>query len=419
MGVANAQHNPEYNGRIGINIIEPKATLHINSIETDKTKGILLPKQTGDELKTNSANLTAEQDGVISYITEGTTTPDGIASNVHFKGLHRFNHDNASWVRLEPSGLEKVRHNGKIGYRLVGTDPTNYIGLGNNAIDFSIRSTLPTERKKAGATGDLSIILGQGDTLLASGVRSVVIGNGAYDSNALGENSIVIGGGSANAKNAIAIGGGDARSEGNIAIGQGARASFKGAIAIGNNLITSAMGENSIALGSYSNVFTDNSVAIGYNSTAEGDSSLALMGGHTHNTSEIVISPLAFHTDYKDDTKIKSNMSEQMFVIGAATKDEGVRKASTDTTSAGTFPITGNALIILKNFHTGIGLPTDTTTPSNSKPTEMLDVAGNVRVRGLESPILPDTCNEGTITYYQKNFYGCVGNNTWKKLNND
>lgn len=396
MGVANAQHNPEYNGRIGINIIEPKATLHINSIETDKTKGILLPKQTGDELKTNSANLTAEQDGVISYITEGTTTPDGIASNVHFKGLHRFNHDNASWVRLEPSGLEKVRHNGKIGYRLVGMNPEYYSGIGNNAIDLSIRNR-PRGSSNAGAIGDYSIMIGSGDTITGF-------------SSAEGKNSIVIGSGNAIGENAIAMNGGRAVGKNSFALSTGLT-------------LTQAGADSSIAIGYLAITGGEHSIAIGSNVTTNGDYSVAMGQGTTAlNEGEIAIGILSENTDAESlpwegvNSGTRNHSKAQLFSIGGGHYIDYPRTR-------------GNALIVLRDGSTGIALKSANTLagekPEVGKPTEKLDVNGDIRIRGEQNGrflINGTTCtNVGTITYNESdgNFYGCTGAKIWKKLNND
>lgn len=423
MGVANAQHNPEYNGRIGINIIEPKATLHINSIEADKTKGILLPKQTGDELKTNSANLTAEQDGVISYITEGTTTPDGIASNVHFKGLHRFNHDNASWVRLEPSGLEKARHKvgttEKIGYRLVGTNPTHYAGLGNNAIDFSIGDN------RGGAIGDYSIVLAQGENILpfkATGEYSVVLGHGLNffrpaGTEAMGKYSVVIGGGLATGENSLAMIGGQTGGNNAVAIGGYSGAAGGYATAIGYMAYTD---------GDYAVAFTQSKAKAEGAFAASGGEALGIASvaftGKAINSGEIAFGSSNLNTDKNAFDKWEDHEDDkraQLFSIGSkylASKDR----------AGGVMGNEGNALVVLRNAYTGIGIKGDQQEPSNSKPTEMLDVNGNVRIRGqyeLLEPMIKEgeNCtNKGTITFSRDgNFYGCIGTGKWKKLNNN
>lgn len=415
---ANAQE-----GRVGINTDAPKATLHIKSIENDKSKGILIPTQTGDELKTNSANLGEEQDGVISYITAGATTPNGAGANVHFKGLHRFNHDNASWTRLEPSGLEKVRHKvgttEKIGYRLVGTNPAHYTGLGNNAIDFSIGNN------GGGAIGDYSIVLAQGENIRpfkATGEYSIVLGNGVNffglsGTDAKGKYSVVIGGGVANGENSLAMIGGQTSGNNAIAIGGYSGASGEYATAIGYSAI--AEGEYTVAFNQSKATAEGAFAASGGN--ALGIASVAFLG-KAINRGEIAFGASNLNTDknafdkweYKEDDK-----RAQLFSIGSkylAGKDSGGGVSGSE----------GNALVVLRNAYTGIGIIGDQQEPSNSKPTEMLDVNGNVRVRGqsetLDNAIKEgeDCANLGTITFSRDgNFYGCIGTGKWKKLNND
>lgn len=396
VGFANAQE-----GRVGVNTESPEATLHIKSIENDKAKGIIIPSQTGDELKNNSANLTAEQDGLISYITAGVTTPEGAASNVHFKGLHRFNHNNTSWTRLEPSGLEKVRQKypyhlkeEKTGYRLVGTNPAYYTGIGNNAIDFSIRTT-PLKRRpndgsllEIGAMGDYSIILGQSDdstTLSTRGLYSVVIGTGKNDSYASGDNSIVIGGGETRYENSIAIAGGIAHNRNSISIGEKSESTGYHSIAIGYGL--SSFNDRQIALGSYNyptDFFTDDD------------------GRGTH---------WGYDTS-NGDGALQYSQEAELFSIG---------NGSDENTAS-------NAMIILRNGNIGIGLtPTKTAqftvsrteVARSAKPKEKLEVNGKILLRPQSATEGGKCENNGTITFSNDgNFYGCA-NNVWKKLNNN
>lgn len=385
-------------------------------------KGILLPKQTGDELKVNSEYLTEEQDGIISYITEGVTTIDDIAANVQFKGLHRLNVSNGekSWVRLEPSGLEKVRHNGKIGYRLVGSSPEYYTGLGHNAIDFSIGNKNVSQ---AGAEGNYSIILGQSETdnnhLSAKGDYSVMLGNRSNVSSGVslaeGKYSIVIGGGIAISENSMVIGGGiigNERAIGAISIGEESQAGGEYSMAIGPNL-PKATGKYSMAIAT-GEATGNNSIAIG--GRALGNSSIAI-GGTAKNSGEIALGDSNFSTDTTPHTNFDDTKA-QLFSIGS--KYGGNKTNSVN--------LEGNAMVVLRDGSTGISLPIDKATPENSKPTEMLDVGGNIRIRGAnyeDAVIHGEKCpNLGVIHFNESdgNFYGCTGKpdaKVWKKLNSD
>lgn len=388
VGFANAQE-----GRVGVNTESPEATLHIKSIENDKAKGIIIPSQTGDELKNNSANLTAEQDGLISYITAGVTTPEGAANNVHFKGLHRFNHNNTSWTRLEPSGLEKVRQKNRYneegtGYRLVGTNPAYYSGIGNNAIDFSIRTAVPNSNTyhDVGAVGDYSIVLGQSEDskkLLAQGDYSVIIGTGAENSYAFDKNAIVIGGGTAQRENSIAIGGGI------------------------------AYGPNTISIGKDSDASGHHSIAIGYQSFASNDRQITLgtYNYHTDPTTDDDGRGIQWIDDI-NYTPTRDDQEAELFIIGN-----------------GRSLNPSNAMIILRNGNIGIGLtPTKTKNSFNvseydvkrsAKPKEKLEVNGKILLRPQSATEGGKCENNGTITFSNDgNFYGCA-NNVWKKLNNN
>lgn len=84
-----------------------------------------------------------------------------------------------------------------------------------------------------------------------------------------------------------------------------------------------------------------------------------------------------------------------------------------------------NGVIVMRDNRTGIGLPKSRDYQSRNIltnegiPTEMLDVNGNVRIRGVNASITDgNSCvNEGTISFYNGSFFGC-GNGVWKKLHN-
>lgn len=175
-------------------------------------------------------------------------------------------------------------------------------------------------------------------------------------------------------------------------------------IAIGGYLFAHAKGERSIALGG--KAIGDYSFAT-TGATANGLYSVAIgNGAESYNQSEIALGYDNFSTDNKIVEEALSSSypkdDKQLFSIG---NGFGVEYS--------------NAIIVLRNAKTGIGLPTDTTTPANSKPTEMLDVNGNIRVRGNTDRVVEGgkCANVGTITFHNDNFYGCKSTG-WVLLNN-
>lgn len=77
---------------------------------------MITPQVTGDALKTMAASMNATHQGNLIYVTAPVTQPnsDAATNNVTYLGYYRFNYDATntakpkSFVRIEPSGLEKV-----------------------------------------------------------------------------------------------------------------------------------------------------------------------------------------------------------------------------------------------------------------------------------------------------------------------
>lgn len=310
------------------------------------------------------------------------------------------------------------------------------------------------------AQGQQSIAIGT--DIVAKGHQSAVLGSQSSIAN--GNGSVVVGGfgNEANGKESFASGretkaigknsvtmGYRTQSSGDyaIALGREAEASGVGAIALGTGL--ESAGENAIVLGLSARATGAKSIAIGAvhsgeNIDATGDYSIVLGTGQSKNlgstvvgrgrdssnnivngayavaignvgqvntNSSVVVGMKNFSTDgmdYANDSALATkanNKDLELFVVG---NEGGTNNAINE----------GNALIVLRSAHTGIGLDTDYATPANSKPTEMLDVNGNVRVRGNGAITEGGTCsNNGTISYHNGDFFGC-GNGVWKKLHN-
>jgi len=85
--------------QVGINTSDPKATLDVQR-GTDPTKadGIIPPRVTGDQLRLNTTNYGAAQDGAIVYVTAPVTvTTEPKTTGVTARGLYIYDH-------LQPNG---------------------------------------------------------------------------------------------------------------------------------------------------------------------------------------------------------------------------------------------------------------------------------------------------------------------------
>lgn len=193
------------------------------------------------------------------------------------------------------------------------------------------------------ATGELSMAIGlnaktignesfaAGIGVAASGESSVAIGKNSF---AEGSSSLAVGG-TASGVGSKTFGSGTASGFGAMTIGGGTASGFVAAtlfagVASGDYSV--AMGENSLASGTNSIALGRNTTAQAYGSTVFGSYNIA----SGNQTTYVATDPL--------------------FVIGN-----------------GTFLVPSNAITILKNGKTAIG---------HDAPTQMLDVNGQVRIRG-------------------------------------
>lgn len=395
--------------RVGINTDTPQATFQVvgNPSNTNVLDGLIAPKIEGSQL--SNKTYTANQTGALVYVTSATSNTVPQTAEVTTPGYYYF--DGSVWKPLKatttvtntPSrgneyqagqgmiltdntfsrtGLERVgedRENGHYGgYRFIfdnGTHKTQPIG--NGAIDLNTTNadTHPDLQNlgiiEGTALGPVSIVTGSSNHTTETAYGAVVIGGAS--NYAAGASSTVIGGyrGAAKGLGSIVIGGNTATANGNysLAMGQSTTTDANAKYALAGGHTAKAYGQYSFSYGNRTETYNQSEVALGQNN---------------FNTDGTNTLPTNFNN---------STMTKQLFSIGNGT---GTASKS-------------NAIVVLRDAKTGIGL-------SQEKPTEMLDVNGNIRVRGGSATEGGDCTNNGTITYYDGNFFGC-GNNVWKKLN--
>ena len=220
----------------------------------------------------------------------------------------------------------------------------------------------------------------------ASGNTSTAMGNmtiaSGGNSTAMGRNSTASGGAStsmgletrASGDNSTAMGY-STKAEGHFSTAMGSSTSANGRASASMGESSVAFGSSSFALGSLTTANGTNSVASGFSTIASGEESFTI----GHGTISKPFALLAIG-QFNDTTVSFSNsawdLRDQVFVIGNG--------SSHDSRS--------NAFTVLKSGNTAIG---------HAFPTQMLDVNGNARFRGVTSGTYSAELNltsDGTLT---------------------
>lgn len=360
--------------QVGINNEAPKATLDVTAktINGTKPEGIIAPRLTGDQIKSGDTQYDTAQIGTIIYGTSAVTgTPAGKTINITSAGYYYFD-NNLVWVKFgsgsSSSGTEPLYLENTTTEATANTQniyQNGNVGIGNFAIakpiaKLDVRGAVRTgtphadELSGASAIGLNSVALGSNNR--ASGAVSVALG---ADATASGENS--------------------------IAIGEDSKAVGYGSFAFGD---ATASGEASVAMGDESEASGDNSVAIGFGATASGEASIA-MGAATTASS------------YYETTMGGFN------AITTGTANTAVATDALLQVGNGDFGTPNNALTILKNAHTAIGV---VGTEAVAKPTELLDLGGTatannggLRIRNINSTAYTSTVDADKIVVADAN----------------
>ncbi|SHF47266.1 hypothetical protein [Chryseobacterium takakiae] len=119
--------------QVGINNNSPQATLDITAKTTDgsKPEGLLAPRLTGDQIKSEDLQYNAAQKGLIVYATSAVTLPSTKTANINSEGYYYF--DGSTWQRMD-TNTNIFNSNGALtGNRYVdlGTSSLGFIGSGN------------------------------------------------------------------------------------------------------------------------------------------------------------------------------------------------------------------------------------------------------------------------------------------------
>ncbi len=327
------------NAQVGINTDSPKATLDIvgNPNLASQLDGIIAPRLSGDQLKAKT--YSADQTGALIYATDAftnTSTPQTV--NVTSSGYYYF--DGNVWNKI-------------IGKDNVPVEPWNIQDTKNpsaqNTDNIYQMGSVAIKKIKARTDVDLDVL---------GSIRGAYAGKYPDYTDPIGFASVALGY-SAEATNIYSI-----------ALGLYSKAYGPASVAIG-----SGIGLGTIAEGS-------NSVAIGYDAKAEGNQSLSL------GVDSKAVGETSTAIGYNVTAASKNEIS--MGKYNAITKGSPTTIVATDALlqigkGIGSGSNSENALTILKNGNTGIGI---SGVENNAKPTERLDIgSGKVKIREINTTI--------------------------------
>lgn len=173
-------------GQVGINNSNPHSTFEITAKTTgSQTEGILIPRLPGDQIKSMDPLLSANQNSMLVYATNGATTPTGITSNLTAPGFYYYDHSLTKWVAINNGGTSsKVPISGLLdGISINSIDSKNFA----QNWDWSTASTQTplTLRANSLTTGTL-LEIATANTALNSTNGLVRIINNAAPSNTTG-----------------------------------------------------------------------------------------------------------------------------------------------------------------------------------------------------------------------------------------
>ncbi len=281
--------------QVGIDTDQPKATLDIKATPTSTTKidGLIAPRVTGDQLKTNDSKYTTDQDAAIVYVTAAVSgTVSDKTTNVTSIGYYYFDKTvgaQGRWMKIanpaavgayqEPwnvqgsstpatTNIQAIYQSGAVSiWRNKVFEST---ASGSAKVDLHVNGATrigsidPDTSKKVGAStfagGSAAVASGDnsmayGNSVEASGTNSVAFGN---TSKAVGTESFAIGNNTTAAGVQSFAGGGNgstATGQYAFAFGNNAQAKANHAVAMGVGTVAPA--RSSVTIGRFNvNTFT-------------------------------------------------------------------------------------------------------------------------------------------------------------------
>lgn len=328
-------------GRVGVNTTTPAATLDVVASPNINTRidGFIAPRLTGNELQAKDALYTNDQDATIIYATAPVTTATDKTFNVTSIGYYYFDKTQGTagrWMKIanpsaaaayqEPWNVQGTTTPATLNSQDIFQSGT--VAIGKNAV---YNSTIPARLDVMGP------------------IRS-----GNLQQGVVGTNSAAFGfQNEASATRAFAAGGN------NVASGQAS-------IALGQSNTTSA--QNSFALGWSNNISAAESGALGYQNTVSGSRGYAIGQGNDISGNNGTIGA-GLGISLSGSQEIGLGKYNAITDTSGALQTNALLQVGNGTTAA-----RSNAITVLRNSHTAIGVAG---TGATAKPTELLDLGGN------------------------------------------
>lgn len=127
--------------QIGINTVQPKATLDVKARSTDGStaEGIIAPKLTGDQIRLADSRYGADQKGTIIYATAPVSTSSAKTAAINSEGYYYF--DGNIWISMREADTSIYKNNGTL-----TSDRT--VAMGDKILEFSSSSNTGTSHFK-------------------------------------------------------------------------------------------------------------------------------------------------------------------------------------------------------------------------------------------------------------------------------
>lgn len=161
------------NAQVGINTQDPKATLDVQAgTDENKADGIIPPRVTGDQLRLNTDNYGADQDGAIVYVTTPiTVTTEPKTAGITSRGLYIYDHEQSNSIG---TGLWQILPDGQ------GTPTGAVTGDGAYAAKFNGDITLLQLGLGLFDNNFLSLPLSTTNSIITNEIASPQIINNEY-----------------------------------------------------------------------------------------------------------------------------------------------------------------------------------------------------------------------------------------------
>lgn len=188
--------------QIGINTPNPQATLDIVAKTTDGSspEGVLLPRLTGDEIRSANDLYGADQTGTVIFATSATSSLDygGKTENINGQGYYYF--DGTKWLKMKENSWNMEGNSGTdSGVHFVGTtDQQDLIFKRNDFVSGIIGSNITSfgyqSMKQDVDPGSQNVAFGHGVLRsLTTGLFNTGVGSGVLHNNTKGSSNVAIG----------------------------------------------------------------------------------------------------------------------------------------------------------------------------------------------------------------------------------